>query len=450
MFANVLLVDEINRASPKTQSALLEAMQETQVTVDGETHVLERPFLVIATQNPVEYEGTYPLPEAQLDRFAVRMAIGYPPDADEARMLAEQTTEPPLEHLRPVAGHSELLEAIEAVRQVHVEESVNRYVVALLRHTRESRRLALGGSPRSGIALLRLAKARALTAGRDFVVPEDVQALAQPVLGHRLILAPEARATGVTAAEIVAEALDGDRGAGVSEGPRTGGSTVVGGVGTLAIVVVVAAWSVGATALAILGFGLALAALLAKAWTRTVARSLSVERLPSIAPTIEGEPLGLEVVLRGRPWLASRIELRDRIGPLGERRVALARNGSAQVVVDRAPRGRYALGPGMLLVDDPLGLSRLELPVPAAGAVLVRPRVPQLGLLFSDAGSRGDGGRRQPVRRPSGLEPHGVREYVEGEPLRAVHWATLGPARPADGAGARGRAAGQRRRPPRR
>ena len=207
VFANVLLVDEINRASPKTQSALLEAMQETQVTVDGETHILDRPFLVIATQNPVEYEGTYPLPEAQLDRFAVRMAIGYPPDAEEARMLAEQTTEPPLEHLRPVADHAELLEAIEAIRRVHVEESMNRYVVALLRHTRESRRLALGGSPRSGISLLRLAKARALTEGRDFVVPEDIQALAQPVLGHRLILAPEARATGVTATEVVAEAL---------------------------------------------------------------------------------------------------------------------------------------------------------------------------------------------------------------------------------------------------
>jgi MoxR-like ATPase len=207
VFANVLLVDEINRASPKTQSALLEAMQETQVTVDGETHALDRPFLVIATQNPVEYEGTYPLPEAQLDRFAVRMAIGYPPDADEARMLAEQTTEPPLDHLQPVAAHAELLDAIESVRRVHVEETVNRYVVALLRHTRESRRLALGGSPRSGIALLRLAKARALTAGRDYVVPEDVQALAQPVLAHRLILAPEARATGVTAAEVVSEAL---------------------------------------------------------------------------------------------------------------------------------------------------------------------------------------------------------------------------------------------------
>ncbi len=208
VFANVLLVDEINRASPKTQSALLEAMQETQVTVDGTTHVLERPFLVIATQNPVEYEGTFPLPEAQLDRFAVRMTIGYPPHADEARMLAEQTTAPPLDDLRPVAGHVELLAAVRAARQVHVEDSVTRYVVALLRHTRASSRLALGGSPRSGIALLSLAKARALVEGRGFVMPEDVRALAVSVLAHRLILAPEARATGVTAEEIVAEALD--------------------------------------------------------------------------------------------------------------------------------------------------------------------------------------------------------------------------------------------------
>jgi len=192
----------------------------------------------------------------------------------------------------------------------------------------------------------------------------------------------------------------------------------------LAVAVLAAAWAVGATALAILGVGLALAAVLAKTWTWAVTRSLAVERLPPSAPSVEGEPLTLEVLVRGRPWLASRIELRDRIGPLGEQRIALGRNDGAAVVVERAPRGRYALGPGTLLVDDPLGLSRLELPVPAVGAVLVRPRVPQLGLLFSDAGSRGDGGRRQPVRRPSGLEPHGVREYVEGEPLRAVHWAT--------------------------
>jgi len=209
VFANVLLVDEINRASPKTQSALLEAMQETQVTVDGATHALERPFLVLATQNPVEYEGTYPLPEAQLDRFAVRMTIGYPALADEARMLAEQTTDPPLDTLVSVAAHAELVDAIEAARRIHVEESVTRYVVALLRHTRASSRLALGGSPRSGIALLRLAKARALVERRDFVMPEDVQALAAPVLAHRLILAPEARATGVGAEEVVAEALAG-------------------------------------------------------------------------------------------------------------------------------------------------------------------------------------------------------------------------------------------------
>jgi MoxR-like ATPase len=208
VFANVVLVDEINRASPKTQSALLEAMQEGQVTVDGATHVLVRPFLVLATQNPVEYEGTYPLPEAQLDRFAVRMSIGYPPHGDEARMLAEQTTEPPLDQLEPVAQHAELVAAIGAARSVHVEESVTRFVVALLRHTRANERLALGGSPRSGIALLRLAKARALVERRDFVVPEDILSLAAPVLAHRLILAPEARATGVTAEEVVAEALE--------------------------------------------------------------------------------------------------------------------------------------------------------------------------------------------------------------------------------------------------
>ena len=208
VFANVVLVDEINRASPKTQSALLEAMQETQVTVDGVTHGLDRPFLVIATQNPVEYEGTYPLPEAQLDRFAVRMAIGYPPLLEEARMLAEQTTEPPLDHLRPVAGRAEVAAAIEAVRKVYVDESVNRYAVALLRHTRDDPRLALGASPRSGIALLRLAKARAVVERRDFVTPDDIRAVAPAVLPHRLLLAPEALSAGVAPERVVEEALD--------------------------------------------------------------------------------------------------------------------------------------------------------------------------------------------------------------------------------------------------
>ncbi len=209
VFANVVLVDEVNRASPKTQSALLEAMQETQVTVDGETYPLVRPFLVIATQNPLEYEGTYPLPEAQLDRFAVRMALGYPPLAEEARMLAEQTTEPPLDSLQSVARRDDLLAAIEAARHVYVEESVARYVVAVLRHTRASGNLALGASPRAGISLLRLAKARALVERREFITPDDVQAVAPAVLAHRLILAPEAHSAGLAAEDVVREALEG-------------------------------------------------------------------------------------------------------------------------------------------------------------------------------------------------------------------------------------------------
>lgn len=208
VFANVLLVDEINRASPKTQSALLEAMQESQVTIDGTTYPLEPPFLVVATQNPIEYEGTYPLPEAQLDRFTARLSLGYPPLAEEARMLGEQTTSPPLDGLQAVALREEVLAAVEAARQVYVEESVGRYVVALLRHTRASARLALGASPRSGIALLRMAKARAVGRGRDYVLPEDVQAVATSVLSHRLIVAPEARASGLTGIDAVREALD--------------------------------------------------------------------------------------------------------------------------------------------------------------------------------------------------------------------------------------------------
>ncbi len=208
VFANVILVDEINRASPKTQAALLEAMQECQVTIDGESYPLQPPFMVVATQNPIEYEGTYPLPEAQLDRFTARLSLGYPPLADEARMLAEQTTAPPLDDLRAVADREEVRLAIEAARDVFVEESVGRYVVSLLRHTRASRQLALGASPRSGIALLRMSKARAVARSRDYVLPEDVQAVAPCVLSHRLILAPEARGSGIGAEETVRHALD--------------------------------------------------------------------------------------------------------------------------------------------------------------------------------------------------------------------------------------------------
>jgi MoxR-like ATPase len=208
VFANILLVDEINRTSPKTQAALLEAMQERQVTIDGYTYHLAPPFMVMATQNPIEYEGTYPLPEAQLDRFSMRIAIGYPPLAAEAQMLSEQTTEDPLDLLAPVASTQEVLGAIEDARRVYVEESVGRYVVALLRQTRGDGRLHLGASPRAGISLLRVAKARALVAGRTYVVPEDVKSVAPAVLAHRLILAPEARSSGLSDADIVADAVE--------------------------------------------------------------------------------------------------------------------------------------------------------------------------------------------------------------------------------------------------
>ena len=207
VFANLLLVDEINRASPKTQSALLECMQESQVTVDGETFELARPFLVMATQNPIEYEGTYPLPEAQLDRFTMRLALGYPPLADEARMLSEQTAEAPLDALEPVTDARGVQSLIELARAVYVEEALNRYVVALLRHTRADERLYLGASPRAGIALLRVAKARAVVEGRDYAVPDDLKAVAETVLSHRVILAPEARAAGLTSAEPIRDAL---------------------------------------------------------------------------------------------------------------------------------------------------------------------------------------------------------------------------------------------------
>jgi MoxR-like ATPase len=207
VFANLLLVDEVNRASPKTQAALLECMEERQVTIDGVTHPLEAPFMVMATQNPIEYEGTYPLPEAQLDRFAVKLSLGYPPLADEAKMLGEQTGEPPLESLPSVATAADVLRLVEAARAVYVEESVGRYVVAVLRYTRADSRLYLGASPRAGIALLRIAKALALAEGRDFVSPDDVKTVAAPVLAHRLILAPEARSAGLGPAELIADAL---------------------------------------------------------------------------------------------------------------------------------------------------------------------------------------------------------------------------------------------------
>lgn len=205
IFSNVVLVDEVNRASPKTQSGLLECMQERRVTVDIHTHELARPFLVIATQNPVEYEGTYPLPEAQVDRFMIRLSLGYPSAEGEANMLHRHEMGDRVDALRPVADAAALLEAQQAASRVRASAALRDYVVALLRRTRDDRRVELGASPRSGLLLLRAAKARALLAGRDHALPDDVQALAPAVLSHRLVLAPDT--IDQDASAIVADAI---------------------------------------------------------------------------------------------------------------------------------------------------------------------------------------------------------------------------------------------------
>jgi MoxR-like ATPase len=192
IFANVVLVDEINRASPKTQSGLLECMQERRVTVDVHTHELARPFLVLATQNPIEYEGTYPLPEAQVDRFMVRLSLGYPDAAGEVGMLAAHESGDRVASLEPVADAAELLGAQDAATRVRASDALRYYVVALLTRTREDRRVELGASPRAGLLLLRAAKARALLAGRDHALPDDVQQMVSAVLAHRIVLTPEA------------------------------------------------------------------------------------------------------------------------------------------------------------------------------------------------------------------------------------------------------------------
>src|ERR1044071_589822 len=205
IFANVVIVDEINRASPKTQSGLLECMQERHVTVDATSHELARPFMVFATQNPVEYEGTYPLPEAQVDRFMVRLSLAYPDASEEAGMLAGHEDGDRVLDLEPVTDRTEVLETIQTAHRVHASRALRDYIVSLLRHTRADGRVELGASPRAGLLLLRAAKARALIQGRDHALPDDVQALANTVLSHRLMLVPEA--AGVERSTIEADAI---------------------------------------------------------------------------------------------------------------------------------------------------------------------------------------------------------------------------------------------------
>jgi len=207
VFAQLVLSDEINRATPKTQAALLEAMEERQVTVDGVTRPLSRPFLVLATQNPIEYEGTFPLPEAQLDRFMLRLRLGYPSAGDEVSMLDSQQFKHPVEELGQVVDTAALIEAQEAIKAVHVDDKIKAYIVELMTQTRKHPEVSLGASPRGSLVLYRTAQARAAVAGRDYVIPDDIKALAPACLAHRMIVSPSARIKDVTAESVLADIL---------------------------------------------------------------------------------------------------------------------------------------------------------------------------------------------------------------------------------------------------
>lgn len=207
VMAQIVLSDEINRATPKTQAALLEAMEERQITVDGITHLLPRPFMVLATQNPIEYEGTFPLPEAQLDRFLLRIRLGYPGIDGEIDVLERQQYTHPVTTLEQIASEDELIEAQESVKAIYVAQEVKRYIVELTRQTREHPDVYLGASPRGSLALFRTGQARAAMQGRDFVLPDDIKALAKPALGHRIILGPAARLRDLSSDQILDDIL---------------------------------------------------------------------------------------------------------------------------------------------------------------------------------------------------------------------------------------------------
>ena len=208
IFAQIFLADEINRATPRTQSALLEAMAERSVSVDGTTFNLKPPFLVIATQNPVDHEGTFPLPEAQLDRFLVRLSLGYPSAEDEAAMLSRLQLGHPIDELKPVVSAEDIVQCQQAVRSVRVDEKVNRYIVEVIRQSRAHPDVLLGGSPRASLALYRSSQALAAIRGQSFITPDDVKRLMPAVLGHRLILKPESRLRKVTTKTVIDELLD--------------------------------------------------------------------------------------------------------------------------------------------------------------------------------------------------------------------------------------------------
>jgi MoxR-like ATPase len=208
LMSQLVLADEINRATPKTQSALLEAMEENQITVDGVTHPLERPFLVMATQNPIEYEGTFPLPESQLDRFLLRISLGYPDASEELAIIEQQEFEHPISHLEPVVQPQDIIDLQNSAKSIYVDILIRQYIVNITSLTRSREQISLGASPRASLGLFRVCRSLALLKGRDYVIPDDVKSLVAPVLAHRLVLSPAARMNGISTFQILSDLLE--------------------------------------------------------------------------------------------------------------------------------------------------------------------------------------------------------------------------------------------------
>ena len=453
VFANLLLVDEVNRASPKTQAALLECMQESQVTVDGVTYPLEPPFMVMATQNPIEYEGTYPLPEAQLDRFTMRVSLGYPPLADEAKMLDEQTHVPPLDSLAPVADAADVLRlAAEARERLRRGEPRRATSSRCCGRRAADTRLYLGASPRAGIALLRVAKARALADGRDYLVPDDVKAVAAPVLSHRLILAPEARSAGLGRG-LVADALAHPRFRSDALACERIASSVAAVIRGSRVLLDASPARDGDDRprprglLGVLGsivaVGLRLARALPGRHRARPRRRRSRSRGSGLVRRRTAGAGGRRRRRRRRPARGrrrpGRARARARAGAVRRRRSSptSGSDGSASAASScvprgrrrftgrlraaRVPRGRYAFETVRLSIEDPFGLARGEADARGAAGARRLPAARRARAARSPRAARSaEDGRRLLLRRPTGFELHSVREYAAGRVAAAA------------------------------
>ena len=449
VMTNVLLADEVNRTIPRTQSSLLESMGEGQVTVDGETSILPRPFFVIATQNPIELEGTFPLPEAQMDRFLMRVSIGYPDHAEELQIMERFRGADPLLALQPVSEPAEIVLLQQARAEIRVSEPVREYIVRLVEETRRSSRLQFGASPRASLGLLKTAQALAAMRGRDYALPDDVKHLFAAVVEHRLILLPEERTRGTRPSEIISRNPQPGPRSGMRPNRLTRIESSTSSIVTLRISQVAAAAALliglvaGQRELILLAAFLLAAVNVARLWCRSAARACSFQTSVSRSRLYPGEDLVITVQAQNRKLLpvwvrtvvpdsgasgslsgdrAADPELRQ---PLlaGETGLLAFQQVSWQRPVTAIRRGVYELGPVRLEAGDLLGFFREHREEPGRLEVIVYPRlVPLAPLGVPVREFFGLLKARTPVEDP--VRYMGTRDYLGGRPARHIHWKT--------------------------